>query len=720
MPKKGKTTKRKGATQKKKKAKHGLSSSYDAEPFMLQWMSSLSGSVAALQAAGITEEQLRTIRKVWSAPSLSWSIARNPFQDGRSDLLARAGMSGGDMDIFLSISSDVLASKAKIWVGTVYDDFPFVWHFYGQSPPNEASTEEWYKSSKEGKLYLSDLLALKSRSSGKSRGRRRGRAVKMISEPLLGTGLDKDQKSVLKRMMNLRLKGFAKKALHQHKEVVKNIKGKVDNHEAAVAAHAEKIKRRLSVQKIKLQARLDRQGKNKIKASVDRMMMVKRLGMVQPAPPPPSRSKGVATKSEEPPGRRGVFFDRAKPDGADALLQAVMRGHIAREKLKATSKAVSKIQAIYRGVAVRKVMDGALQSLTEQEANFVKMTVNKAGKKFLKKLTKQLDQDNTGMLDRSGVIALLQKFRVTHPVRMLAQMGAVEPDDGIKVDNFKAWLKGKKVKVTVKKKQMSKNRMSTKGMDKKTNLRNNNAYGVSEAERSAAVTKIQAARRGSVARKNLGLALENMETSESAFVRVTVSKAGPKFLKAIEKQLDPTGSGELSRSGIVALLKKLKVTRPEPILRKMGSARAGEAVNTRAFRDWLAGKETNTKSRKKSRKKSHKNEHSMEIMLKAATKIQALRRGVIARTLMTRALSKTEIRDIERVRTTLNKAGWPFLQALFKQLDPLDTGFLPKSGIMTLLRKLKVEHIPPIMRQLQSARQKDAVEKTHFVKWLAS
>ena len=92
----------------------------------------------------------------------------------------------------------------------------------------------------------------------------------------------------------------------------------------------------------------------------------------------------------------------------------------------------------------------------------------------------------------------------------------------------------------------------------------------------------------------------------------------------------------------------------------------------------------------------------------------------VARTLMTRALSKTEIRDVERVRTTLNKAGWPFLQALFKQLDPLDTGFLPKSGIMTLLRKLKVEHIPPIMRQLQSARQKDAVEKTHFVKWLAS
>ena len=114
-----------------------------------------------------------------------------------------------------------------------------------------------------------------------------------------------------------------------------------------------------------------------------------------------------------------------------------------------------------------------------------------------------------------------------------------------------------------------------------------------------------------MARKNLGAAFDRMETSESAFVRATVSKAGPKFLKSIEKQLDPSGSGNLSRSGIIALLKKLKVTRPEPILRKMGSVRAGQIVKKQAFRDWLDGKDVaalvvaTNKNIKKAEKKKH-------------------------------------------------------------------------------------------------------------------
>eukprot|EP00946_MAST-07B_sp_MAST-7B-sp1_P002151 g2151.t1 len=662
--------KKKGKGKKKKKVKTESRSpaslmSPGEESFMQDWISCIPEHLSALKSAGVSGEQIRAVRKVWSTPSLSWSIVRNPFKDGRPDLLSRAGMTDIEVSNLLSIPCDILATKAKIWVDKVHDEFDFVWHYYGQSRPSELLAEEWYNKSSSGKLFMSDLLAHKSRSSVVSHGRRRGRANKLVSPPLLGVGLDKQQKATLKRMMMLKLKGFARKALHQHKAVVKDIKGKVDSHEAAVAAHAEKIMRRHSIQKMRLQARLDKQGKVRVKKAVKRMMLVKSLGMVIPNPPP--RPPGAAANLGKS-HKNGIFFDRAKEDGAAALLQAVMRGHLARKKLKTMSKAVLKIQALYRGAAMRAVMGRALENLNDQEAHYVRTALNKAGAGFIASLTKQLDPDNTGTLGRPGMVALLEKFQVTHTAQLLRQMGAVEPSCGVKSQIYKTHAGG-------------------------------------GAERT-----------------NLKIAYEGLEISESAFVRATMSKAGPKFLKAIEDQLDPTGCGDLNRSGIIALLRKLKVKQPEPLLRAMGSPRAGMAIKRQAFRDWLAGKNTKYTGEKRGDNSGKKNEletvHSTEVMNKAATKIQALRRGFKIRRLIANGLNLAEVRESKRVRETINKAGWPFLQALFRQLDPQDTGLLPKSGIVALLRKLKVEHIPLIMRQLkhkESPERWDVVEKAHFI-----
>ena len=155
--------------------------------------------------------------------------------------------------------------------------------------------------------------------------------------------------------------------------------------------------RRHTIQKKRLQARL---LKSRAQGAVTKMMMVKRLGMVVPAPPP--QSPHAAAKLNKTHKNR-IFFDRAKEDGAAALLQAVMRGHLARQRLKNMSKAVSKIQALYRGAAMRAVMRHALKNLNDQEAHFVRMTLNKAGAGFIASLTKQLDPDNTGTLDRPGI-----------------------------------------------------------------------------------------------------------------------------------------------------------------------------------------------------------------------------------------------------------------------------------------------------------------------------
>ena len=659
--KNGKKGKKKTVAVKVKHSTVAPETSSGMEPFILDWLSSMRNAVSFLRATGINDAQIQIIRKVWSAPSLSWSIMQNPFKDGRSDLLARTGMSQDEMDIFLTLPCAELASKAHIWVEKVLDEFVFVWYFYGKPRPNDMSAEEWLNSSNSGKLFLSDLISHQSRNSsrGGRRGRRTGRAGTLVAAPIMGLGLDKDQKTALKRLMKLKFKGFAKKALHQHKEVVKNIKGKVDLHSLAVAAHSEKIQKRHSIKKAKLQAKLQLRYSKKLQNSVKNLVMIKNVGAIQPVPHPPNS-----------PPRYQVFFDRAKEDGAAALLQAVIRGHAAREKLKAQAKAITKVQALFRGSSLRGFMQEALKSLTEQDADFVRATLTKTNKNFITQLTRQLDPNNTGIMERAGVLALLEKFRVSHPQQLLAQMGAGNPEVGVKITDFKAWLNGKKIKM--------------QAHDQRKKVGTKSAVML---DREAAASKIQALHRGNEVRVSLLKAFENLEIDESAFVRTTVARAGPNFLKAIESRLDPTNSGEMSRFGVLSLLKKLKVTRPEPILKKMGSFHVGMPVKRQAFRDWLDGKESvaEKNANKKHSEVKPKSDAGYSARSEAATKIQALRRGTATRKHMENALTVQEEVESRLVKDTLNKAGWPFLQALFKQLDPGNSGFLQRAGILSLM-----------------------------------